>query len=90
MSKQQLQPGDWLLMDFAGRSKFYVVDVIDDEVCLTKTTWLVSSGDWYPSKELFGPLYKARFIGTGKRKWYWRFLPWRDLVCPFYYPKINQ
>lgn len=40
------------------------------------------------------PLHKLAFqgppiyLGRGKKKWWWKFLPWKDCICPFSKPSL--
>ena len=82
-----VRPGDWFLMDRCEREKFYVVEVCCRIAHLSRPGWMVNDGFW-----LNEPEFKEQslaYLGRGKKKWYWRFLPWRNLVCPYYYPKQN-
>ena len=83
-SKENIEPGDWLLLEF-GTDKlvFYVVSVIDDDVILGSSNWLPCSTVTIPMARA----KKATYIGTGKRKWWAKFFPWKNFITPFTRPK---
>lgn len=82
-----LKRGDWINMQFGfNRHDFYILNVSDSLIYLGKPDWLVSGHQILTHAELTGGFYEPIHLGSGKEKWYWRFLPWRDLICPFNKP----
>lgn len=81
-----LKVGDWFLMEYGfDVHKFYIAEICGNMVRLSKSNWLASSGEWLTRENM--ELRHAQYIGHGKQKWYWRWLPWRDCITPFYAPK---
>ena len=70
--------GDWLTIDYHGF--VVIIAKYSDTYIVHKPTWLVSSALRLDNSEL--ARRNPKYIGTGKLRWWWRFLPWRDLVCP--------
>ena len=83
----EFRVGDWWLIDTdRNRWEFYVMQVAGDSVKFgSQQGRSIGGGLWVTIEEL-KPL-KTTFLGHGRPKWYWRFLPWRDLVCPYYLPQ---
>ncbi len=80
---EELKPGSWLMMEFGYHWRvFYILYVLGDNVILGSPNWLVSDATQISKTRLKG----AELLGQGKQRWWWRFLPWRDLVCPFTRP----
>jgi len=84
-----LKAGDWINIGYGWeRSDFYVTRSISGVgVHLSKPSWLVSSAIFLTDEALkagHSPVY----IGRSKLKWYWKLLPFRDLVCPFKRPPL--
>lgn len=88
MTIKDLEPGDWVNMAYGYyRHDFYVLRVLQDKyVVLGKPTWCVDTTVIKSYEELNSDYYTPIFIGKGKEKWYWRFLPWRNVIVPFKYP----
>ena len=79
--------GAWFLMNYgSGRYKFYITETAGPEFRLSKRGWCVSRGDWFTRQRMEKSYYNPIYLGHGKLKWYWRWLPWRDLVVPFTQP----
>ena len=80
---EELKPGSWLIMEYGYDQRvFYVLYVLGDSVILGHPSWLVRSATCIPKTRLKG----AELLGQGRPRWWWRFLPWRDLVVPFIKP----
>lgn len=78
--------GDWVLLQFGFDGKiFYIAQVLERGVMIGRPSWCVSSLV-YMSNEEFQKSFMER-IGASKRRWWWKFLPFRDVVCPFKKPK---
>lgn len=83
--KSLLKVGSWIMMEYGFKNRdFYVYSVIEDYVELGRKNWLVSDAEYF---ELNDVLRNATYLGEGKMKWYWKFLPFRDVLCPFKYYK---
>lgn len=79
----QLGPGDWLALDYGfERRVFYVLRVDKGGAWLGHPKWLVSSATFIPQERMA----HATRIGRGKARWWWRFVPWRELCLPFSKP----
>lgn len=81
------------------RLVFYVLrnDPLAQRIWVTRKEWLVSAatgmryaeinGDdlaflrQYGQADYFEP--NPVYLGRTKKRWWWRFVPFRDLVCPF-------
>lgn len=84
-------PGAWFLLQYGfDFQMFYITEVVGDRARISKPGWCVSAGVWLTRKQMEGPYHKAQYAGHGKPKWYWRFLPWRDVVTPFHKPTGQQ
>lgn len=82
------EPGTWIFMRYGTEfSKFYVQERIGDILLISRKAWLVSSHVSVTIEETKNGHHKGQVIGKGKNRWFWRFLPWRDLVCPYSDPK---
>jgi len=78
--------GGWWLMEYGFTLElFYIWERHGDKIFLSSPKWCVSFGVWMTRKEM--QYRKAEYLGHGKRKWYWKFLPWRDFVTPVWGPK---
>jgi hypothetical protein len=79
--KDKLSVGTWVLMPYGYEHHvWYVYEVAGDMVLLGNRRWLVSGSKWFPVSYLNE---NARILGKGKVRWWWFFLPWRNLICPF-------
>lgn len=93
MNNEKYEVGDWVLItyetyDFTG-SKYYISEIIGDKINFNPLRRsMFSDGMWISEEQL--KTINSTYIGRGKRKWYWRWLPWRELVCPFYYPNESN
>jgi|688.fasta_scaffold1101118_2 hypothetical protein len=86
MNPEQLTPGAWIVMDWCfDAAKFLVYEATDTHVRLVREPWLTSSADWFSRKDVL-ETRRAAYLGHGKKKWYWKFLPWRDFVKPYTQP----
>jgi hypothetical protein len=85
--KKNLQPGDWFSAEFGFEHKiFYVVEREGEIVFATRRNWQVSAAQFFTLDEIYDKR-EGRYIGTGKLRWWWKFLPWRDGVVKYSYPK---
>ena len=80
---RELSEGVWVYGRYgSGPILFYVKRVIGETVVLGNPRWLASAVVALEVERV----KKWAVIGKGVRKWYWRFLPWRSLICPFTKP----
>lgn len=79
-----LGPGVWLALDYGfERRVFYVVRASATGAWIASPRWLVSSATFVPRSRLDG----AERLGRGAARWWWRFVPWRELIVPFRKPR---
>lgn len=79
-----LVPGDWVLMRYGFEHLiFYVLSVSGKGAHLGHPEWLVSCSIFVPAEKLD----RAELLGRGKPRWWWRFVPWRQLCLPFSPPR---
>lgn len=82
----KLVPGDWVNMWFGfERHDFYVQkNFLEYEIVrMSLTTWCVDTHYDLTYDELKDMKIQPVLIGHTKKKWWWRFIPWRQLICPF-------
>lgn len=81
-----LVPGTWILLSpgLISDKPFYVLSVQDGGVFIGHTGWLVSDAVFVT----WDYLKNITVIGRGHRRWWWRFIPWRQLVSPFSKPLV--
>ena len=81
MKLEDLKAGDWILMKYGhSDSEFYVLETMGDNIKVGRAAWCVSSSMWltpYDKSNIKGRL------GSTKSRWWWKFLPFKDIVCPF-------
>ncbi len=100
MTKQEFEdvlktlvPGDWISFVFGfTRCEFYVLenDTAAKTIRLGRICWLTDSSIVREYSEFYSWYNKdnaVRYLGRGKKKWYFRYLKWLDIVHPFYRPK---
>lgn len=78
-----MREGDWLLMEYGfDKLLFYILDAHSSpkDILLGRKNWLVSSSIWIPRDEINS---KATIIGSTERRWWRKFTPFKDLICPF-------
>ena len=85
--EMKLRPGSWILMEYGyDYDEYYIAENINDEMFLVGSTrWLVSSSKWMKWSDM-----EERHIfllGHGTKRWWWKWLPFRDLICPYSKPK---
>lgn len=95
-----LVPGDWIEMQYGyDRFDWYVLEKKPHGVMIGKPSWMVSAAELFTRDRLFdgcrlncdGELYESQtgppvYLGRGKKKWWWKLLPFRGLICPFTKP----
>lgn len=82
---EELNSGDWIQMQYGYELViFYVLFNNGSEVILCSPNWLVTAAKTI-SYTHYG-LSKFVYLGAGKYRWWWRFVPWRSLVVPFSRP----
>lgn len=83
--------GAWFLMDYGcERLKFYIAEVRRGQFRLSRRNWLASAGVWMTRRDMEHPMHNAAYVGHGRAKWYWRWLPWRDCCVPFHEPRCAR
>jgi len=76
----ELNVGDWVLMHFCRRSiKWYVLEVAGDKALLGNPDWCVSASMWWETAHVIN---SSVYLGAGKIRWWWKFVPHRDLIIP--------
>jgi len=94
LNLSRLVPGDWLRITYGyDRITVYVVENTGYSIIFNKRHWPVSSGgieekysDSTWKDEGGSPIY----LGRTKKRWWWKILPWRDVVCPYPKPKRSK
>lgn len=86
MVKRFPRPGDWWTIQFGFSRMLIVVLRSDPEfVAWMSPKWCVDA-----QKEVslaVWSTYGPSFVGESRKRWWWRFLPWRNLVNPYPKPK---
>lgn len=81
---REYKSGDWFYLKYGSQPLlFYVLNVTESGVFASTPHWCVSSRAYFPSETMAN----AQFAGVGRKRWWWGFLPFRDVVCPFTVPK---
>ena len=82
--KLLLTPGTWILLNSKSiyNKPFYVISAKKDGVFIGHPEWLVSDAIFLSWEHLMD----IQLVWRGSRRWWWRFVPWRDLLCPFTKP----
>lgn len=86
MKLENFTPDTLSIMDFGYKRRFFYVHHISEslvEICSPE--WLCDSGIWFSIEEL--EVREAIIMCATKKKWFWKFLPFKDTVCPYYAPK---
>lgn len=91
---EKLQPGDWIVSECwpeADERPFYVMENKPNikVVYASRAGWEVSAPHGFLYYTDYDSVYGSMYLGRGKRKWYWWFLPWRDLIVPFTKPRTS-
>lgn len=90
---ETLVQGDWIRFRYGyDKNLWYVLDNDLDgkEIIVGTSRFLASTTRLVSYNEIINPYGKpdtVRFIGSSKLKWWWKYLPWREIVCPFPRPK---
>lgn len=79
-----LQPGDWIKWRW---SRYYVQKNSGRHIQIGDPDWSVTSNTTISYADMSDQYYPVKYLGRGKLKWYWRFLPWRNSICPFNLPQ---
>lgn len=78
-----IKVGDWFTIRFGFSDlDWYVLEVRGETVFLGQPKWLVSSSIRMERSKVEA----GEYLGPSRRRWWWRFVPFRDLVCPFCRP----
>jgi hypothetical protein len=87
MTLPELKVGGGLNMKFGyDRMNFYVHRITDEYIYLGLPCWCVSDSERTTVAELEQGYYEPVYLGPTKKRWWWKFLPFRDLVCPYVQP----
>lgn len=84
---KDLEKGDWIYIEYGYSFKlFYVMnnDIDRELININSSSWLVNSFEI----KLYKDIKQFIYLGKTKLKWYWKYLPWRDIICPYKRPKI--
>ena len=77
-----MKSGDWVIMRYGiSFGLYYILNVTDEIVTWCSPKWLVSSAQFSTESE-----FQSRspiVVGNTKRRWWRKYMPWRDLICPF-------
>ena len=64
--------------------RFYIAESFQNHFRLSQPGFLASGGMWMSRREM--EQRHAIYLGHGRRKWYWPYLPWKNTVPPFHRP----
>lgn len=81
-----LIPGDWVNIGYGFyRHDFYVLHNKPEEhiITLGLPTWCVSSSSVFPYNMLITIPYNYYKSGHTKKRWWWKFIPGNDCICPY-------
>lgn len=80
--------GAWFTMNLGfDTSKFCVVEKIGNRLHLTTHSWCSDNGIWMTKEDMENELHNAVFIGQGRKRKLWRYLPFNYLIMPYTQPK---
>lgn len=82
MKPEDVVPGDWFLVEYGLPLKIYVAEKYATRVRFSWSRALASNETYLSYEELLS----GEYLGRGKRRWWWRWLPIRDFLCPFTEP----
>lgn len=78
-----IKKGFWILLKgYREYKEYYVVDIKKefDVVKIGRKEWRYSSSEWTSLNSLTGNLL---CVWQSKRKWWWKYFPFNDIICPF-------
>jgi len=79
---EELIPGDWILLEYGNSySEWYVLYNTDRLIKICKPSWCVNDAIFIPYNNLNTKNWM--FIKSTKMRWWWKFLPIRNLFCPY-------
>lgn len=79
--------GAWFTMQYGfDRYKFYIAEVAGSRFRISRKGWCSTDGVWMTRSEMEGIGHRAEYIGQGRPKRLWKWLPWKDVVVPFFEP----
>ena len=88
------KPGAWFLMHFGGSDRMFYISGTRytkesrcEQYLVTHPLWLVSDGMWMTREEMQSSQFNAQYMGQGREKRFWRWLPWREAVPRYHKPK---
>ena len=88
--KYPWKPGDFFSMVYGfSRLEVYVLSVETDGLRFSRKDWLASANMFISYKDLYDTKNATKFICHGKEKWYWKYLPWRDLIVKYKKVKLK-
>ena len=80
----ELRSGDWFELKYGDYVvQWYVLGVSATSVIAGNPLWLTFSTETFS----FRQIATAAYLGRGKPRWWWRFVPWRELIPPFSKPR---
>ena len=84
-----MREGDFFLLKYGfGIKEFYILDVTKKHVIASRESWCVSGAIAISISEVE---IEGDFVCHGKKKWWWKFLPFiNDLICPYYKQKSKN
>jgi hypothetical protein len=83
---KNLKPGDWINIEYGySRKDLYVTRSIAGLVWVCSPEWPAFDSGCL-DKTYFN-MFPPTYLGPSKKKWYWKFLPFRILICPYKQPQ---
>lgn len=80
MEACDLQQGDWFISD----SRVWYVILNDGKQIVANSPSFCTE---HPIYFKYNRLSEFTYLGRGKIRWWWRLVPWRNIVVPFTRPK---
>lgn len=85
MKFEDFIPGTWFAIRYGFKLRsFYVEKASLGLIYAGNPNWCSDSIEIFSLEDLVDR--DVKIIGHSKRKWYWKFLPWKIIVVPFYKP----
>jgi len=76
---EDLVAGDWILWKYGlSHVRYYVLGNSCGMLTVGNPRWCVSSA----MTNRHSDMHDWAYIGHTQPRWFWKFLPWRDVVCP--------
>lgn len=92
MATQKLVAGDWLKITYGGsRDDVYITRTASNGIWFCKTTWLSYDDSFISLHNLNQPNnhYNPTYVGRGRKKWYWKYLLFKETTVPYTYPNLK-